>query len=104
MSEATVTAPGRDKYIDFLRAFSLLVVVAWHWVFTIVIWHDDGPHTTSPIGFTTGLWTATALATVDEPPVLATLGLAGLVGLGLRRRGQMARRGDTLEAAARPVV
>ncbi len=53
---------------------------------------------------TTGLWTATALATVDEPPVLATLGLAGLVGLGLRRRGQVARRGDTLEAAARPVV
>ena len=64
MSEATVTAPGRDKYIDFLRAFSLLVVVAWHWVFTIVIWHDDGPHTTSPIGFTTGLWTATWLLQV----------------------------------------
>ena len=58
------SAPGRDRYIDFLRAFSLLVVVAWHWVFTIVIWKDDGPHATSPIGFTTGLWAATWLLQV----------------------------------------
>ena len=48
----TVTEPEqRDHYIDFLRAFSLLVVVAWHWVFTIVVWKDDGPHATNPIGF-----------------------------------------------------
>lgn len=72
MSDAPETAaatvpdagPGRDRYIDFLRAFSLLVVVAWHWVFTIVIWKDDGPHATSPIGFTTGLWAATWLLQV----------------------------------------
>ena len=60
-------APGpspRNAYIDFLRAFSLLVVVAWHWVFTIVIWSDDGPHATNPIGFTTGLWAATWLLQV----------------------------------------
>jgi hypothetical protein len=52
---------ARDAYIDFLRAVSLLVVVAWHWAFTIVRWRDDGPHATSPIGFTTGLWLATWL-------------------------------------------
>jgi peptidoglycan/LPS O-acetylase OafA/YrhL len=57
--------PGtRDVYIDFLRAFSLLVVVAWHWVFTIVRWSDDGPHATNPIGFTTGLWMITWLLQV----------------------------------------
>jgi len=50
---------GRDSYVDFIRAFSLLVVVAWHWVFTIIIWRDDGPHATNPIGFTRGLWLAT---------------------------------------------
>lgn len=50
---------GRDKYVDFIRAFSLLVVVAWHWVFTIIVWEDDGPHASNPIGFTTGLWLAT---------------------------------------------
>lgn len=56
--------PQRDSYIDFMRAFSLLVVVAWHWVFTIVVWKDDGPHATNPIGFTTGLWAATWLLQV----------------------------------------
>jgi len=61
----SVPAPrARNAYIDFLRAFSLLVVVAWHWVFTIVIWKDDGPRATSPIGFTTGLWAATWLLQV----------------------------------------
>ena len=50
---------GRDKYVDFIRAFSLLVVVAWHWVFTIIVWEDDGPHATNPIGFTRGIWLAT---------------------------------------------
>lgn len=55
------TPAARDPYIDFLRAVSLLVVVAWHWAFTIVRWRDDGPHATSPIGFTTGMWLATWL-------------------------------------------
>jgi peptidoglycan/LPS O-acetylase OafA/YrhL len=64
MSSVTTTAtgtavPGRDKYVDFIRAFSLLVVVAWHWVFTIIVWEDDGPHASNPLGFTTGLWVLT---------------------------------------------
>ena len=49
---------NRDPLIDFLRAASLLVVVAWHWVFTVVIWHD-GPHTSNPIGTTPGMWALT---------------------------------------------
>lgn len=63
-SEQPTTSVARDVYIDFLRAFSLLVVVAWHWVFTIVRWSDDGPHATNPIGFTTGLWMVTWLLQV----------------------------------------
>ena len=64
MSNVTTTATGtavkgRDKYVDFIRAFSLLVVVAWHWVFTIIVWDDDGPHASNPLGFTTGLWVLT---------------------------------------------
>lgn len=55
---------GRNTYVDFLRAVSLVVVVLWHWAFTIVIWEDDGPHATNPIGFTTGLWLATWLLQV----------------------------------------
>ncbi len=53
--------PERDAFIDFVRAFSLLVVVAWHWVFTIIIWKPDGPHASNPIGFTRGLFIATWL-------------------------------------------
>jgi hypothetical protein len=49
----------RDPFVDFVRAMSLLVVVAWHWVFTILIWEDDGPHVTNPIGFTSGMFIVT---------------------------------------------
>jgi peptidoglycan/LPS O-acetylase OafA/YrhL len=58
-----LTRPGRDRYVDFLRAASLLVVVGWHWVFSIVTW-NPGPGTTSPIGTTPGLWALTWLLQV----------------------------------------
>jgi len=40
------------------------VVVVWHWAFTILRWEADGPHATSPIGFTKGLWVVTWVAQV----------------------------------------
>lgn len=52
-------ARTRDPYVDLLRAGSLLVVVLWHWVFTILIWRPDGPHASNPIGHTPGLWALT---------------------------------------------
>jgi peptidoglycan/LPS O-acetylase OafA/YrhL len=52
---------GRDVFIDFMRAISLLVVVCWHWIFTILLWKPDGPHATNPIGFTHGLFLVTWL-------------------------------------------
>jgi peptidoglycan/LPS O-acetylase OafA/YrhL len=63
-SDASDASGGRNTYVDFLRAVSLIVVVLWHWAFTIVIWEDDGPHATNPIGFTTELWLATWLLQV----------------------------------------
>lgn len=51
----------RDRFIDLVRAVSLLIVVAWHWVFTIIIWEADGPHASNPIGFTRGLFIVTWL-------------------------------------------
>lgn len=54
----------RDPYADFLRSFSLLVVILWHWCFTILVWNDDGPYATNPLGFTSGLWIATWLLQV----------------------------------------
>jgi peptidoglycan/LPS O-acetylase OafA/YrhL len=59
------TSRGRDAYVDFLRATSLIVVVIWHWAFTILTWEKSGPqagpHATSPLGFTHGFWLATWL-------------------------------------------
>jgi peptidoglycan/LPS O-acetylase OafA/YrhL len=63
-TEPQAAATERNAYIDFMRAFSLLVVVAWHWVFTIIRWDPDGPHASNPIGFTTGLWAVTWLLQV----------------------------------------
>jgi peptidoglycan/LPS O-acetylase OafA/YrhL len=63
-AEPQAEGSGRNAYVDFMRAFSLLVVVAWHWVFTIIRWDPDGPHASNPIGFTTGLWAVTWLLQV----------------------------------------
>ncbi len=54
----TIPSTGRDRYVDGLRALSLFVVVAWHWVFTVISWHG-GPHAGNPIGSAPGLWALT---------------------------------------------
>jgi hypothetical protein len=67
MATATIARPAttaRDRYVDLLRAGSLLVVVAWHWVFTVVVWKADGPHASNPLGATRGLWLLTWLLQV----------------------------------------
>ena len=58
------TTVQRDKYVDWLRALSLIVVVVWHWAFTILQWKDGVPEPTSPLGFTSGLWILTWLLQV----------------------------------------
>src|SRR5262245_31715508 len=57
------SVPGRrDAFIDFCRAFSLLVVVLWHWVFSIVfVGADDRVHVTNVLQFTYALWPLTWL-------------------------------------------
>jgi hypothetical protein len=60
----TARRSERNPYADFLRSFSLLVVILWHWCFTILVWGDQGPYATSPLGFTSGLWIVTWLLQV----------------------------------------
>jgi hypothetical protein len=57
--DRTRPSSTRDEFIDLCRAFSLLVVVLWHWVFTIVVWRSDGPSADSPLSFTRNLWILT---------------------------------------------
>ncbi|MFD8496077.1 acyltransferase [Amycolatopsis sp. NPDC059657] len=54
----------REVYIDWLRAVSLVVVVLWHWAFTILRWSPGGPSPTNPLGFLSGLWIFTWLLQV----------------------------------------
>lgn len=49
----------RDRFVDFVRSLSLVVVVVWHWAFTILVWQEDGPHATNPVGFTRWMWLLT---------------------------------------------
>ena len=50
---------GRDELIDLLRSLATTTVVLWHWVFTILVWREDGPHADNPIGYVSGLWSLT---------------------------------------------
>ena len=50
---------GRDELVDLLRSLATTTVVLWHWVFTILVWKDDGPHADNPIGYVSGLWSLT---------------------------------------------
>lgn len=55
---------GRDRFVDFTRAFSLLVVIVWHWGFTVLVLTPDGPQASNPIGTTSGMWMLTWLLQV----------------------------------------
>ena len=52
-------SPNRDAVIDLVRAGATTTVVAYHWIFTIVVWRPDGPHADNPIGYVSGLWSLT---------------------------------------------
>lgn len=49
----------REPYVDWLRAFSLIVVVLWHWVFTIIHWTPNGPQPTTPLAYYHAVWVLT---------------------------------------------
>jgi len=50
---------SREIYVDFLRAFSLIVVVVFHWTFTIVVFSPTSVGVNNPIGSTPGAWLLT---------------------------------------------
>ncbi|HEV8624537.1 MAG TPA: acyltransferase [Acidimicrobiia bacterium] len=58
---AAATPASRDRYVDFLRAVSILVVVVGHWTIALIFWDSGVIRSTSAIGKTPGLWMATWL-------------------------------------------
>ena len=53
------TPDTRDRYVDFIRAFSILTVVLGHWFIGVIWWQGGIIKTTNAIGVTSWMWLAT---------------------------------------------
>jgi hypothetical protein len=85
------TPASRDRVVDLLRALSIVVVVLWHWTFSILHWHDGRLSMPNPIGDVPGLWAATWLLQV-MPLFFLVGGYSNLAGWeAIVRRGGGAR-------------
>lgn len=56
---AESTPDTRDRYVDFVRAFSIITVVVGHWMICIVWWRYGYIRSSSALGEVSGLWLAT---------------------------------------------
>jgi fucose 4-O-acetylase-like acetyltransferase len=56
---AARTPAHRDRYVDFLRAFSICTVVLGHWFIALIWWRDETIGVHNVVGVTSGLWLAT---------------------------------------------
>jgi fucose 4-O-acetylase-like acetyltransferase len=53
------TPDSRDRFMDFLRAASIITVVFGHWFIGVIYWHDGIIGSVSAIGLTSWLWMLT---------------------------------------------
>ncbi len=84
---AAKTPATRDRYVDFLRAFSIVAVVFGHWFIGINYRQDGIVGTHSAIGVTPGLWIVTWFLMV-MPVFFFVGGFSNMVTLqAYRRRG-----------------
>jgi len=87
---AAVTPATRDRYVDFLRAASIVAVVFGHWFIGIVHREDDLLYLTSAVGATSGLWLGTWFFQV-MPIFFFVGGFSNLTAYeSFRRRGETA--------------
>ena len=56
---ASATPASRDRYVDFLRAISIAVVVVGHWLMAIVVWGDGGLDGANALEAIPGMWILT---------------------------------------------
>ena len=89
------TPETRDRYVDFLRAVSILAVVFGHWFISIIWWQSGVIRNTSAVGLTSGLWLGTWFFQV-MPIFFFVGGFSNMVALDAARR-----RGESLWAFVR---
>src|SRR5947208_8113419 len=92
------TPDTRDRYVDFLRAASIVAVVLGHWFIGSIWWQGGLIRTTSAVGLTSGMWLATWLFQV-MPIFFFVGGFSNLVAYEASRR-----RGDPTSAFIRSRV
>ena len=61
---AAATPDTRDRYVDFLRGFSILVVVFGHWLIAVVVWREGEIEGFNALERIDGLWALTWLLQV----------------------------------------
>jgi len=85
---AEQTPASRDRYVDFLRATSIAVVVLGHWLSSLVGWKDGALSVRNAVGLVPGLWCTTWLLQV-MPVFFFIGGFSNYVSLeGSLRRGE----------------
>nr|MDT0664958.1 hypothetical protein [Micromonospora sp. DSM 115978] len=81
------TPPGRDRVVDFVRAFSIMIVVVWHWALSVNHLAADGElRMPNPIEQVPYGWLATWLLQV-MPIFFVVGGFSNLAGWDAVRRG-----------------
>ncbi len=87
---AKATPATRDRYVDFLRAVSIMAVVFGHWFIGIIHWERGIIRTTSAVGVTSWLWLGTWFLQV-MPIFFFVGGFSNLTAYdSFRRRGESA--------------
>ncbi|MGH2757521.1 MAG: acyltransferase family protein [Actinomycetota bacterium] len=85
---AAATPEGRDRYVDFLRALSIAVVVLGHWLMAIVYLRDGRLEGANALDVIPGLWLITWVLQV-MPIFFFVGGFSNLVAWrAVKRRGE----------------
>jgi hypothetical protein len=79
------TPEGRDRYVDLLRAFSILVVVVGHWLMAVIYLDSDGIRGSNALDVVPGLWLLTWVLQV-MPLFFVVGGFSNLVAWRSLRR------------------
>ena len=59
LAMAAATPSDRDRYVDFLRGFSIIVVVLGHWLIAVVTWEGGSIEGRNALEVIDGLWLLT---------------------------------------------
>ena len=103
---ASATPDTRDRYVDFLRALSIAVVVFGHWLMAIVFWDNGRIWGESALETIPGMWMLTWILQV-MPLFFFVGGFSNLVSMeAVRRRGETTRSfvRSRVERLMRPTI